>query len=136
MWKDLVKYFEVISQGLAWKVGRGNSLRVGRDPCVGETGQHLLPQNPTDRLHERGIYHLIQIVDERHSLIWSQGWQDEQVLNLEEPFIAPWNKFIRALKLSHNIIKDKGDELIWNLSPFGVDSPKEGYSYLSYARIQ
>jgi hypothetical protein len=85
MWKALVKYFEVISQGLAWKVGRGNSLRLGRDPWVGATGQHLLPQNLIDRLHERGIFHLIQIADEQHSSIWSQGWQDAQALNLEEP---------------------------------------------------
>jgi hypothetical protein len=51
-------------------------------------------------------------------------------------FIAPWNEFIRALKLSHIIIKDQEDELIWHLSPFGVYSPKEGYSFLSSARIQ
>ena len=103
------------------------------DPWVGATSQHLLPQNLIDRHHERGIFHISQIVDEQHSSIWSQGWQDAQALNLEDPFIAPWNEFIRELKLSHIIIKDQGDEIIWNLNPFGVDSPKEGYSYLSSA---
>jgi hypothetical protein len=38
MWKALVKSFEVINQGLAWKVGRGNSLKLGSDPWVGASG--------------------------------------------------------------------------------------------------
>jgi hypothetical protein len=31
MWKAMVKYFDVISQGLTWKVGKSSSLRLGRD---------------------------------------------------------------------------------------------------------
>jgi len=37
-WKALVKHFSIISQGLAWKVGKGNSLRIGRDPWPGSNG--------------------------------------------------------------------------------------------------
>jgi hypothetical protein len=69
-------------------------------------------------------------VDYQQTSIWSQGWKDAQALNLEEHFTVPWNDYIQALKISHIRINDQEDELLWQLSPFGVYSPKEGYSFL------
>jgi hypothetical protein len=111
--------------------GRKRKLsQAGQDPWVGANGQHLLPQNLIDNLHERGFFHLNQIVDDQQTSIWNQGWQDAQAMNLEEHFIVPWNEYIRALKLIHIRINDQEDELLWQLSPFGVYSPKEGYTFL------
>jgi hypothetical protein len=122
--------FLVISQGLAWKVGKGNSLRIGRDPWPGNNGQHILPQVLIDRLHEMGFFHLNQIADEQQTTIWRQGWKDAQALNLEEQLSVHWSAYIRSLQLSHIKIKDQDDELIWKFSPFGVYTPKDGYSFL------
>jgi len=67
MWKALVKYFSIISQGLAWKVGKGIFLRIGMDLWLGRNVLHILPHNLIDRLHERGIFHLNHITDEHQT---------------------------------------------------------------------
>jgi hypothetical protein len=76
MWKALVKYFLVISQGLAWKARKGNSLRIGRDPWPENNGKHIIPQVLIDRFHEIGFFHLNQIANEQQTTIWIQGWKD------------------------------------------------------------
>jgi hypothetical protein len=103
---------------------------------VGNNGQHILPHNLIDSLHERGFFHLNQIADEQQTSIWSQGWKDAQALNLEDHFTIPWNDYIWALKISHIRIKYQEDELLWKLSPFRVYSPKDGYSFLMTNLLQ
>jgi hypothetical protein len=87
-------------------------------------------------LHERGIFHLNQIADEQQTSIWSQGWKDAQALNLDDHLTVPWNAYIKALKIGHIRIKDQEDELVWKLSPFGVYTPKDGYSFLMINLLQ
>jgi hypothetical protein len=35
IWKAVVKSFHVVGDGLAWKVGKGNQVRIGMDPWPG-----------------------------------------------------------------------------------------------------
>jgi hypothetical protein len=80
------------------EVGKGNSLRIGRDPWMVNNGQHILPQILIDRLHELGDFHLNQIVDEQKTTIWSQGWKDTQVMILDERLSVHWSAYIKSLK--------------------------------------
>jgi hypothetical protein len=54
IWKAVVKSFHVIGDGLAWKVGRGDQVRIGTDPWPGSGNSHILPQALLDHLHHQG----------------------------------------------------------------------------------
>jgi hypothetical protein len=69
IWKSLVKSFSVVGKGLAWRVGKGTKVRIGQDPWSGSDIDHLLPQPLIDILHDRGLFHLAQIVD-RNRTTW------------------------------------------------------------------
>jgi hypothetical protein len=42
-----------------------------------------------------------------------------------------WLNFTRALKQSHICLVDREDELVWALDPFGIYTPKMGYTQLN-----
>jgi hypothetical protein len=79
---------------------------------LGINGLHILPQNIINHLHERGIIHLNQIIDEHQTTLWSQGWKDSHALDLGDHHTTSWNSYIRFLKLGHFKIKYQEDELV------------------------
>jgi hypothetical protein len=79
IWKALVSSFDVIGDGLAWKVGKGNKVRLGRDPWSGNEGSHFLPKTLITRLQEQGFFYLCQVGDPNHTSIWSQEWKSHHV---------------------------------------------------------
>ena len=58
IWKSMVLYFDVIGDGLVWRVGDGNKLCLGKDPWMGSGGAHLLLDPLIQSLQEKGlVYH-------------------------------------------------------------------------------
>ena len=43
IWKAIVKSFHLIESNLAWDVGNGERVLIGRDPWLGCIEQHILP---------------------------------------------------------------------------------------------
>jgi hypothetical protein len=41
------------------------------------------------------------------------------------------NRYISELKRSQIRLRDQDDELIWDIAPSGIYTPKEGYTHLS-----
>ena len=70
MWKAILKSFEVIGEGLAWKVGNGRNVCIGKYPWPGNGLDHLLPPNIIDYLSFRGLIHLNHIVKPTYTSIW------------------------------------------------------------------
>jgi hypothetical protein len=50
---------------------------------------------------------------------------------LEDVFEASWVNCTRALKLAHIQLKEKEDELVWVVDPYGIYTPKVGYIQLN-----
>jgi hypothetical protein len=89
--------------------------------------EHLLPDDLCTTLERGGYFHLAQIVDPLHTTMWQQGWKSGRTLELNEPQIIIWDRFILALT-KENICLSKGeDELIWDGDPGGMYTPKAGY---------
>jgi hypothetical protein len=63
IWKAIIKSFHVIRDGLAWKIRKGEKLRLGSDPWPGSGTAHTLSQELQDHLHAQGLYKISQIVD-------------------------------------------------------------------------
>jgi hypothetical protein len=123
IWKAVIKSFHVIGDGLAWKVGRGDQVRIGTDPWPGSGNAHSLPQAILDHLHTQGYYKLNQIVDPGSTNIWHQGWYNSDFLEMEGEFKLHWDNYIFSLQRGHIRLLDKDDELglekipTWGLLP-------------------
>jgi hypothetical protein len=74
-----------------------------------------------------GFTHLNNLADHSRSTLWSQGWTDANRLGLNEEEKLELERYIFNLKSSQIRLTDCEDELIWDLAPSGIYSPKLGY---------
>eukprot|EP00253_Pinus_taeda_P023807 PITA_23807 len=130
IWKETVESFRVIEQGLAWKIGNGQNVKIGKDPWVGCNMNYALSPGLTQHLESRGIYFLYQVEKIGHSTIWGQAWKDGEDLELEQDWRNEWNTYTQELIRSQSRLKDSPDELIWAHADTGEYSQKSGYKYL------
>lgn len=130
IWKATVDAFKIIEQGLAWQVGNGECVRIGKDPWVGCNDLYALSPGLLDHLASKGINHLSQIENPRLSSIWGQGWKSVADLDLDLRWQEEWNAFIQELKRSNVRLKDAHDSLVRVFAETGLYSPKAGYGFL------
>jgi hypothetical protein len=67
----MVLYFDVIGDGLAWRVGDGNKLCLGNDHWMGSGGAHLIIDPLIQSLQEKGLVYHAQIGDLVRTTIWT-----------------------------------------------------------------
>jgi hypothetical protein len=77
IWKAMISSFSVVGDSLAWKVGKGNRLRIGIDPWPGSGTSHILPEDVTDQLHRQGIFYLSHLANPPTTTFWNQGWKKQ-----------------------------------------------------------
>lgn len=75
MWKALLKSFDVIGDGLAWKVGNGWDVIIGLDLWSGFGNNHLLPLEILVVQRNQGFMTLHQVVDPKRTNLSHQGWE-------------------------------------------------------------
>jgi len=131
IWKAVIKSFHLIENKLAWNVGNGHRLLIGRDPWVGCTLEHVLPGFVIDALRRRGIVTLNQLAVPRQEGVWFQRWRRADSLGLLDQEKAALAGYIRSLELSNLVLTDEEDSLVWEADPGGKYSPKAGYIFLS-----
>jgi hypothetical protein len=131
MWKSVQLAFAVIGNRLAWLVGTGQSLRIGRDPWAGCTREHLLPADFCTKLDRGGYYYLAQVAEPLHTTLWHQGWKDGRTLGLNDTDTVNWNLYLRAFGRANIRLSEREDELIWEGDPGGLYTPKAGYNILN-----
>eukprot|EP00253_Pinus_taeda_P015506 PITA_15506 len=130
IWKATTEAFKVIEQGLSWQVGRGENVKIGKDPWVGCNDRYALPQGLITHLETKGLFFLNQIKKIGHSSIWGQAWKSGIELDLDPVWWDVWNTFTQELIRSNVRIKDRPDQLVWAHADSGSYSPKAGYKYL------
>jgi len=75
MWKDVLNAFEVVGNGLAWRVGFGTLLRIGRDPWEDSSRENILPEELCSILDRGGYFYLAQVGEPVASNLWHEGWK-------------------------------------------------------------
>eukprot|EP00253_Pinus_taeda_P016622 PITA_16622 len=130
IWKATIEGFSVIEQGLAWKVGDGRNVKIGRDPWVGCNESFSLSPGMLAQLDSRGIFTLNQVEKVGQSTIWGQAWKSAEDLGLNIRWHQEWSLFVNELHRSHVRLNNEQDNLIWAHGKTGGYSPKEGYNYL------
>jgi hypothetical protein len=63
IWKAMISSFPVVGDSLAWKVGKGNHLRIGTDPWPGSGNSHILSEDLIEQLHKQGIFYLSHLAN-------------------------------------------------------------------------
>ena len=89
IWKAIVNSFSLIENNLAWDVGNGESVLIGRDPWLGSTHQHLLPLDVIEELGLIGIT-INQLVVPSPAEPWIQLWRRENTLGLGKELLDMW----------------------------------------------
>eukprot|EP00253_Pinus_taeda_P002680 PITA_02680 len=130
IWKATVEAFSVIEQGLAWKVGDGKHVRIGRDPWVGCNEAFAISPGLLRHMDSKGIFTLDQVEKAGHSSIWGQAWKNAEDLGLNIRWHDEWAIFVNELLRSNVRIKNDQDVLLWAQGKSGEYSPKDGYSFL------
>eukprot|EP00253_Pinus_taeda_P004076 PITA_04076 len=130
IWKATVEAFSVIEQGLAWKVGDGKHVRIGRDPWVGCNEAFAISPSLLRHLDSKGIFTLDQVEKAGHSFIWGQAWKNAEELGLNIRWHDEWAIFVNELLRSNVKIKTDQDVLLWAQGKTGGYSPKDGYYFL------
>lgn len=120
----------MVGEGLAWKVGNGEKLRIGIDPWVGWRENFRLPPELIEFININGRITLNQVADNDCSSFSAQGWANANQLNLPIEFTGQWQTYTAALNVSHVCLRDREDSLFWVHSPLGEYSPKAGYMYI------
>jgi len=131
IWKGLVMAFPLIETNLAWAVGNGENLQVGKDPWMASGLHHILPNNVIQALRQRGIIYLSQLSMPRRDDPWTQHWRRARDIGLDPPEAAVFDIYINNLIQAHIQLNDREDELIWDQDPNGGYTPKAGYIKLS-----
>eukprot|EP00253_Pinus_taeda_P018177 PITA_18177 len=130
VWKAIVEAFKVIEQALAWQIGNGENLRIGKDPWVGCNGNFALSPGLIRHLESKGILHLRQIEKIGFSSIWGQAWKSGEELGLHPASWNEWKVYTEELSRSNVRIRDRQDQLVWAHAENGSYSPKFGYKFL------
>eukprot|EP00253_Pinus_taeda_P035974 PITA_35974 len=130
VWKATVEAFKVIEQGLAWQIGNGEKLRIGKDPWVGCNEKFALSPGLIRHLESKGIFSLCQVEKIGFSSIWGQAWKSGEELGLRPVWWNEWKVYTEELARSNVRIKDRQDQLVWAHAENGSYSPKFGYEFL------
>jgi len=107
VWKAIVESFKVIEQGLAWKIGNGRNMKIGKDPWVGFNENYALSPGLINHLETKRILFLNQVEKVGHSKIWGQAWRNGEDLDLEHRWWNEWNVYIQELSRSNVRLKDR-----------------------------
>eukprot|EP00253_Pinus_taeda_P036521 PITA_36521 len=130
IWNAIVDSFKVIEQGLAWKIGNGRNLKIGKDPWIGCNENYALSPGLIRHLEDKNILTLDQVEKVGHSSIWCQAWKDGEDLQLDQRWWDEWYSFTQELARSNVRLKDNLDSLIWAHGETGDYSPKDGYKFI------
>eukprot|EP00253_Pinus_taeda_P030442 PITA_30442 len=130
IWKATSESFKIIEKGLAWQVGNGENLRIGRDPWVGCNDLFALSPGLLAHLNTKGIHRLSQIENMDLYSIWGQEWKSVEDLGIDLNWSIEWQSYTHELKRSNVRIKDHPDSLVWAHAETGLYSPKAGYNFL------
>lgn len=97
---------------LAWKLGKGSKIRLGKDPVVGLDTSYKLSEGLIKELNDRGIKRLCQFASYGNVNLIGTSWKSTTELNLQNHYKDWRNEYIWGLKHSGIQFVDREDKLV------------------------
>jgi len=129
-WRAILNSISTIKDGLLWKIGNGNSVRIGIDPSTGSGNSHLLLVELIQHLNNRGIKFPGQIGDHQNTTFHTQDWLTNPQWLIPNEWSRIWQDYLQTLIESHIRLQNVEDELIWAHLKAGQYTPKQGYDII------
>jgi hypothetical protein len=103
----------IIKRWLAWEIGSGNRVVLGRDPFIGCSPTYKLSFPLLQALNSSNIYSLAQAVDtvDNGTL---QNWMESFQIGISDELKGEWDNFVSNLRCSGIHLKNANDKLIWS----------------------
>lgn len=113
-WQNLMLALPMIKRSLAWKVGTGQRVILGRDPYIGCEGSNVQLSNALlQHLHSHGIYSLAQARN-KDTTDPLQSWLSARSLGLNIELSQEWEAYTKELILSGIRLNKEKDFLHWS----------------------
>jgi hypothetical protein len=97
IWKHFICSLPIIKQWLAWKIGSGNQVIIGKDPFIGDSTYYKLSPPLIHFLNTHWIFSIAQATlsfTPNSTTIWKSASQ----LGLTGPLSEEWNNYITLLQ--------------------------------------
>ena len=117
-------------------MGDGSILRFGEDPWADTTHKNLLPGHKVEALRQRDIIYLYQLATPIHENLWFQSWRSTSSFGLTDIDEGELAQYIGDLNRALIQLRDRKDELVWDVDPLGRYTPKVDYLKLSANGLQ
>jgi hypothetical protein len=85
----------LIKQWLAWQIGNGKQVILGKDPFIGDNSSYKLSETLIQNLNKKGIFSIAQAVVQ-NSADNSQHWLNTNQLNLTENCQLNGNNYLQV----------------------------------------
>ena len=72
----------MVTNWIAWKLGRGSKIKIGEDSIVGIVGFYKLSKELIRMLNGRGITFLCHAVSHHGNSVAGKNWKSDTYLNL------------------------------------------------------
>jgi hypothetical protein len=112
-WKNILNTLPIILHWLAWKLGSGHSIIIGRDAILGMGQTSFFLWIWYYELNRKHIYFLYQASRSISVGLLGQNWVSSTELGLREDLAPEWESFRRLLLDSGIVLTERRDELIW-----------------------
>lgn len=131
-WKGLLSLLPWLKQWLAWRVGNGEHVILGRDPFLGCGGNFRLFEELINYLNLQGFHRLNHIKKVWITSSRSTYWMMALDLGLHDNLAVEWDTFINNLNEGGIRLTNFEDSLVWSWDNVeGKVSVKKAYEVVS-----
>jgi hypothetical protein len=112
-WKNILKSLHLVLHLLAWSLGSGHSIILGKDVIMGMGKYSILSEDMVVSLNQRNVHFLYKSSQDLRPGTICSIWLDTVDLRLEGDLTTKWERFRRDLIGSGVQLLDRPDELKW-----------------------
>jgi hypothetical protein len=105
--------FPIIKRWLAWEIGSGNRVVLGRNPFIGCNSNYKLSTPLIQVLNSSNIYTIAQASVPDVSGTF-QNWLKSNQIGFSDEHKTKWDNFVSILNSSDILLKNSNDKLVWS----------------------
>lgn len=118
VWKALMTSYPHIFNWLAWKVGDGRQVILGKDPFIGGDKVYKFSSELRQALAVREFTYLHDVKNNLYSQLHQNFWMTTTGLGIRDALTEEWSYYIKELNLNKVRLNNYSDSLVWSWELF------------------